>query len=242
LLFFNFTSFLQLSQLYSYSHLCVCLFCIAFRTRKACQLANMVEFSAETLPKFKTGIHIAQAVFIFVAWCIMITVFRAAKSIGAAAGFYFGMCFLSIPAILYPTLTPVFPRSRKWANAYAFAILDILFAIIWLAAFAALAAWNSSGGCGSTHSCSLSKADVGLGFFIFLFFTFTSAISIYGVMYFRRNGTIPGMSRIPQNAALIDPDRDAFDTAPHDEYAPIHLNDKDDADAEEGHASLSHQL
>ncbi|KAI9733504.1 MAG: hypothetical protein M1818_007252 [Claussenomyces sp. TS43310] len=197
----------------------------------------MVELSADTLPKIKTGIHIAQAVFIFVAWCIMIAIFRSDAHIGGAAGFYFGLCFLSIPVIVYPTLTPVFPRSRKWANAYAFAILDILSTILWLAAFAALAAWNTADGCKSKHGCTLSKVDVGLGFFVSLFFALTSAISVYGVMYYRRNGNIPGMSRIPTNAALIDPDRDAFSTAPHDEYAPVHLNDKDDAnDAEEGHA------
>ena len=53
-------------------------------------------------------------------------------------------------------------------------------------------------------------------------------MSIYGVIYFRKNGTLPGASRMPNNAAMIDPDRDAFSTAPHDdEYAPVHMNDKD---------------
>lgn len=53
-------------------------------------------------------------------------------------------------------------------------------------------------------------------------------MSVYGVIYFRREGVLPGVSRIPSNAAMIDPDREAFSTAPHDdEYAPVHANDKD---------------
>ena len=47
-------------------------------------------------------------------------------------------------------------------------------------------------------------------------------------MYYRREGYMPGFSRAPKNAAMIDPDRDAFSTAPHDEYAPVH--DTDDHD------------
>jgi hypothetical protein len=47
------------------------------------------------------------------------------------------------------------------------------------------------------------------------------------VMYFRRNGTLPG-SRIPQNANQIDPDAEAFSTAPNDdEYAPVGMHDQD---------------
>ena len=56
-------------------------------------------------------------------------------------------------------------------------------------------------------------------------------MSIYGVIYFRREGVLPGASRIPSNADMIDPDREAFSTAPHDdEYAPVHMNDKDHQD------------
>jgi hypothetical protein len=53
-------------------------------------------------------------------------------------------------------------------------------------------------------------------------------MSVYGLIYFRRNGALPGASRMPTNTAMIDPDRDAFSTAPHDdEYAPVHMNDND---------------
>lgn len=57
-------------------------------------------------------------------------------------------------------------------------------------------------------------------------------MSIYGVIYFRREGYLPGASRAPTNAHVIDPDKDAFSTAPHDdEYAPVHNTD----DHELGH-------
>lgn len=45
-------------------------------------------------------------------------------------------------------------------------------------------------------------------------------------MYFRREGYLPGASRAPTDAAMIDPDKEAFSTGPHDDYAPVH--DADD--------------
>jgi hypothetical protein len=59
-------------------------------------------------------------------------------------------------------------------------------------------------------------------------------MSVYGLIYFLREGVLPGASRMGPsgpNAAMIDPDREAFSTAPHeDEYAPVHMNDKDHQD------------
>lgn len=78
-----------------------------------------------------------------------------------------------------------------------------------------------------------------------LFFCLTSAMSVYGVIYFRSNGTLPGASRIPTSASMIDPDHEAFSTAPHDdEYAPVHMNDKDyshPSEMDSGEASGSAQ-
>ncbi len=74
-------------------------------------------------------------------------------------------------------------------------------------------------------------------------------MSVYGVIYFRREGVLPGASRIPSTAAMNDPDREAFSTAPHDdEYAPVHMNDKDhphddlhhEMDGDEGSATASY--
>jgi len=155
--------------------------------------------------------------------------------------------FLTIPAIIYLTMTPRFPRTRKFANPYAMATVDCLFCIIWLSAFATVANFNSSGKCGD--GCGKSKAVVGLG--VFLWFvplsspTFkkniltrrprflwiaTSLISLYSVVYYKREGYMPGGSRAPTNAQMIDPDKEAFSTAPHDdEYAPVHHDEHDEA-------------
>lgn len=51
-------------------------------------------------------------------------------------------------------------------------------------------------------------------------------MSLYGVVYYKREGYLPGASRAPFNAQQIDPDKEAFSTAPHDdEYAPVHNTD-----------------
>lgn len=54
----------------------------------------------------------------------------------------------------------------------------------------------------------------------------TSLISLYGVVYYKREGYLPGASRAPTNAQMIDPDKEAFSAGAHDghddEYAPVH--------------------
>lgn len=47
-------------------------------------------------------------------------------------------------------------------------------------------------------------------------------MSVYGVTYYNREGYLPGTSRAPTNAQMIDPDKEAFSTAPNDDYAPVH--------------------
>lgn len=51
-------------------------------------------------------------------------------------------------------------------------------------------------------------------------------MSVYGIKYYRTNGVLPGASRAPYGSSKIDPDKDAFSTAPH-EYAEMHNNDND---------------
>jgi len=182
----------------------------------------MLEFEVHQFQNIKLGIHIAQAVLIFVSWAITIAVFKAKDSIiDGRAGWYFALCFLTVPAIIYLTMTPRFPRTRKFANPYAMAAVDGFFAILWLSAFAAVANWNSTGKC--AEGCNLSKAVVGLGVLIWLFFVLSTFMSLYAVFYYKREGYLPGASRAPGNAQLIDPDKDAFSTAPHDdEYVAVH--------------------
>ncbi|KFY30365.1 hypothetical protein V493_01962 [Pseudogymnoascus sp. VKM F-4281 (FW-2241)] len=196
------------------------------------------------LPRIKTGLHGAQALFTLVAACITIAYMVKRASNGSSIHWYFAMCFMSIPPMIYNSMTLLFARSRNWGNAYVFAGLDVLFAILWLSAFAAVAAWTDRGHC--FGACKYSKAMAGFGFFIFVLWVLTSAISVYGAIYYRNHGSLPG-ARIPNNAAMIDPDREAFSTTPHDdEYAPVHGNDKDELDrlgrfdSEMGAGSSSH--
>lgn len=180
----------------------------------------MIEFDISQFQTYKMAIHIAQAAFIAIAWIIEIVVFRKAATIDGRPGWYFGLCFLSIPAIIYLTMTIRYPLTRKYANAYALATVDFVWAIFWLSAFAAQASYNSSGKC--KGACGGSKAVVGLGVFIWLFFVVTTIMSLFSVSYWSREGYLPGASRAPYNAHAIDPDKEAFSTAPHDDdYATV---------------------
>jgi len=187
----------------------------------------MLEFEIHQFQNIKVGLHCTQALFIFVSWAIEIAVFKAKNSkIDGRTGWHFGLCFLTIPAIIYLTMTPRFPRTRKLANPYAMATVDGLFCVFWLSAFASVANWNSNDKCG--EACNLSKAVVGLGVFIWFLFIGTTFMSLYAVFYYKREGYLPGASRVPTNAQMIDPDKDAFSTAPHDdEYVAVHHTDDD---------------
>jgi hypothetical protein len=60
-----------------------------------------------------------------------------------------------------------------------------------------------------------------------LLFILSTFMSLYAVFYFKREGYLPGSSRAPTNAQMIDPDKDAFSTAPHDdEYVAVHNTDE----------------
>jgi hypothetical protein len=140
-----------------------------------------------------------------------------------------------------------------------------VFCVIWLSAFATVANWNGSRKCG--NGCGKAKAVVGLGVFTWYFFSLpktkskryygenadlvildrllwilTSLISLYGVVYYQREGYLPGASRAPTNAQMIDPDKEAFSAAPHDdEYGPMHGQEHEMLhDAEHDEPSESH--
>ncbi|KAK0664014.1 hypothetical protein QBC41DRAFT_21460 [Cercophora samala] len=193
------------------------------------------ELDAEQIPAFKLAFHIAQIVFAFVLWCLEIAVFRAdsAKIVGNN-GWTFAVFFLTVPAWIYLIGAPRFPRTRKIANPTVMVLVDVIFTIIWLSAFATQAAYNSSGLCGDV--CGISKAIVGMGVFVFLFFCGTTFLSIWTLKYYQWNNRLPGYDRGDRAAGSdsqnIDPDKAAFSLAPHDEeaYAPVNVHDADDDD------------
>lgn len=80
-------------------------------------------------------------------------------------------------------MVPMWSRAKRFASAYAFLAVDVLYTILWFAAFVAVAMWNSHGiiegakkakvsdddrNCttflyGDEAKCSVSKAAVGMG-------------------------------------------------------------------------------
>ncbi|GJC82064.1 hypothetical protein ColLi_04902 [Colletotrichum liriopes] len=181
-------------------------------------LGNL-DINPELIPRIKLGLHIGQFVLSFVIWALEIAVFRAdnAKIVGNN-GWTFGVCFLSLPAWIYLIMAPRWPRTRKLANPYAMAIVDGVFTIIWLSAFASQAAYNTANQCGD--ACNLSKAIVGLGVFV----------TLYTLKYYQFHGTLPGYDKQKLGGDNIDPDKAAFSMAPHDEeaYAPVQMDDHND--------------
>ncbi|KAK1760670.1 hypothetical protein QBC47DRAFT_11793 [Echria macrotheca] len=187
-----------------------------------------MEFDPEKIPTFKLAAHSAQIVCAFVLWCLEIAVFRADGSvINGNVGWTFAVCFLSIPAWVYLIMAPRFPRTRKLAEPRAMAVVDGLFAFIWLSAFSTQAAYNTANQCGT--ACSMSKAIVALGVFVFLFFCVSTFLSIYTVKYWQWHNRLPGYDKLVLQNQNIDPDKAAFSLAPHDEeaYAPVSTDDHD---------------
>ncbi|KAK0728389.1 hypothetical protein B0T26DRAFT_640112 [Lasiosphaeria miniovina] len=188
------------------------------------------EFDAERIPTLKLGFHLAQILFAFVLWALEIAVFKDKDStINGNNGWTFAAFFLSIPAWIFLTMAPRSPRTRKLAEPHAMLAIDALFTVIWLSAFATQASFNTANSCGG--ACSLSKAIVGLGFFVFLFFAVTTFLSIWTLKYYQMHNQLPGYERRSLHGhSEIDPDKAAFSMAPHDDeaYAPINVADHDD--------------
>jgi hypothetical protein len=183
-----------------------------------------LEWDPNYVPKVKLGLHSAQILFSFVLWCLAIAVFTSKDAdIVGNNGWTFGVCFLSIPAWVYLIMTPRWERTRKFAQPHAMLLVDCIFAVIWLSAFATQAAYNSSGRCG--EGCKLSGAVVGLGVVVFLLFCASSFVSAYCLQFYNFHGTLPGYdARQIRGGENIDPDKAAFSMAPHDEEAYERVN------------------
>ncbi|KAK4540967.1 hypothetical protein LTR36_008475 [Oleoguttula mirabilis] len=207
------------------------------------------------LQKTKAYLHFAQAFVIFITGCLALAVLTKSGGIGGEVGYMFGLCFLSLPALIYQVMVPSWSRAWRFANAYAYAALDLLFTILWFAAFVAVAAWNSagikkgekedstsdttstsSGTCatfayGSATKCDVSKASVGFAVIVCLLFAVTSVFSIQAVIVYRRTGVMPNGStkKAHGRAELLeveDPSKDAWSTnIDEDEEAAQHHPD-----------------
>ncbi|KAL8771431.1 MAG: hypothetical protein Q9209_003099 [Squamulea sp. 1 TL-2023] len=191
------------------------------------------------LQKTKIVLHGVQGLVIFLAWAITISIFTKDGSTDGRIKYFFALCWFCIPLLIYQTAIPQFNRVKRFSNAYAHAVIDVLLAIFWFAAFISVATWTREGinkgvarpgkkGCdifawgGGASKCHLSQATIGMGVVLFLLFLATSFISIKNLLYYRRNGSLPGTtSSHPQPLPLHDDDdqtKYAFSSNPHDEF------------------------
>jgi len=120
-------------------------------------------------------------------------------------------------------MVPMWSRTLRFSNVYAFAALDLLSVIFWLSAWAAVASYVGAGkskgkktnasGCdnfslGSTAKCKLSEATIILGVVVMLLFGATSYFSIKAVMHYRRTGEMPAAKPVVNDFAAQT--QDAF--------------------------------
>lgn len=54
-------------------------------------------------------------------------------------------CFITLPAITFQVVVPMWSRAWRLNNVYAYAAIDLLFALLWFAASIAVAVWNANG-------------------------------------------------------------------------------------------------
>ncbi|MCJ1479724.1 hypothetical protein MMC13_008410 [Lambiella insularis] len=156
-----------------------------------------------TLRKIKVILYAIQALLVSIAWILALAVLTKSGDTGPATKFYFALIktWLCIPALLYLQVVPLWARTQRFANPYAAAALDVLYTILWLAAFCAVQIWTDSGvttasGCanftfGSQSKCQISYATVIIGVIVFILWLLAASISIYFLIHLRRNGTIP---------------------------------------------------
>ncbi|KAI0969683.1 hypothetical protein F4678DRAFT_463016 [Xylaria arbuscula] len=199
-------------------------------------LSESLNINPDKIPNIKLGIHIAQVILALTVFILEIVLFRADGSkINGNDAWPFGLCFLSIPAWVYLALAPRYERTRRAANPNVMLVVDSIFAIFWLSAFASQAAYNTANSCGK--ACAVSKAIVGIAFFETFAWILSTLISTYTLRYYQQNGDLPGYDKMGSHQN-IDPDKAAFSMAPHDEeaYAPVNMDDHHD-DVHDDHTS-----
>lgn len=129
-------------------------------------------------------------------------------------------------------MVPMWSRAQKFANVYAFAVLDGVSIILWLSAWASMASYVASGkgkggdnkksGCdnfkyGSPGRCKLSTGVTILGVMLDLAFLVTAYMSFRALMAYKRTGMMP-INPVKQNDFSVQT-QDAFSSnMRHDEF------------------------
>ncbi|KAJ5104783.1 hypothetical protein NUU61_002130 [Penicillium alfredii] len=101
--------------------------------------------SGGSLGRTKNFIHFAQALIIFVAWAMTIAIWTKGDGIDGRTVWYWVLCWFSIPGLIYLVAVPMWPRARRFGNVYAFASVDLVYAVLWFAAWVALASYVAQG-------------------------------------------------------------------------------------------------
>ncbi|KAL4932943.1 uncharacterized protein BDV17DRAFT_143947 [Aspergillus undulatus] len=101
-------------------------------------------------PSFNPGrtknlIHGLQAFLIFLGWALTIAIFTKGGGIDGRSGYYFALCWFSIPGLIYLVAVPMWPRARRFGNVYAFATVDCFYTLLWLVAWACMASYVAQG-------------------------------------------------------------------------------------------------
>ncbi|OCK79680.1 hypothetical protein K432DRAFT_382870 [Lepidopterella palustris CBS 459.81] len=211
------------------------------------------------IQKCKVVAHVFQGLLIFIAGCITLSIFTKDGVTGGASKWFFALCFLTIPALIYLVMVPMWSRAQKFANAYAFIAVDALYTLFWFSAFISIALWNSqgirqgakdkhidenSGNCttfayGPEDKCKLSRATFGFGVLIWLLFMITTFISSYYLIKFRKDGVLPYISTKSYNPSggdhSLEANKDnAWSADTHDIDHLHRESDDDDTRTERG--------
>ena len=156
--------------------------------------------------KFKNLLHALQASLLILSLLLTIALFTRPGSSSPGVFYFFTLCWLTIPIIVYLVMVPMWSRARRFSNVYAFAILDGASILLWLTAWASTASYVASGkgrgddtkktGCenfkfGSPGRCKLSTGITVLGVFIMLAFCATAFFSFRALMEYKRTGMMP---------------------------------------------------
>ncbi|CAP98772.1 hypothetical protein EN45_012220 [Penicillium chrysogenum] len=116
--------------------------------------------SGGSLGRTKNILHFIQGFTIFLAWALTIAIWTKGDGIDGRTGWYWGLCWLSIPGLVYLVAVPMWPRARRFGNVYAFASVDILYSILWLSAWICLASYVAQGKSkGSSSDNDKSNSD-----------------------------------------------------------------------------------
>lgn len=220
----------------------------------------------DKLGKIKNYVHAGQGVIIAIAWLMCIIIFTRDGDSDGRIGWYFALvsqqavavngamadhvflqCWLTIPILVYLVMVPMFSRSRRFSNMYAFAALDVISIILWLSAWASMASYVSGGkgkgdnkdkdktGCdnfafGSPARCKISQGIIILGVILMLAFAGTAFLSVKAAMHFRRTGEAPDAGMGNDNLAKQTQDAFSSNMRNNDPFD----DNQEDVDARQG--------